>query len=181
MNTIFMAELRSLIKSVDEDFSTEDMHFRCISHIFNLGAQDLLVQLKLDSDADLTDYDEIDNEECKSELEIPIEEKNNATPFNKLRTLFLKLKYSENLRRKLECCCGTVGIEMLSPIIDVSTRWYSAFDRIVKGIKLEKSITCLNSKTRRDWVNISVQSALQSTYDKLMKHYSRNNWSIVLC
>ena len=142
-NTIFMDKLESLMESIDKDFSSEDMHFRCISHILNLGAQDLLVQLKLESDADLKNYDEIDDEECETELEIPVEEKKNVTSLNKLRTLFLKLKYSNNLRRKLKCCCGTVGIEMLSPSIDVSTRWYSAFDMIVKGIKLEKSLILL--------------------------------------
>ena len=42
--------------------------------------------------------------------------------------------------------------------------------------KLEKSITDLNSKTNKNWGDISVQSALQSAYDKLMKHYSKTNW-----
>ena len=85
-----MVELELLIESIEQDFSSEDMHFRCISQILNLGAQDLLVQLKLESDADLKDSDEIDDEECESELEILVDEKNNATPLNKLRNLFLK-------------------------------------------------------------------------------------------
>ena len=107
-----MTELESLIESIDKDFSAEDMHFRCISHIINLSAQNLLVQRKLESDADLKDYNEIDDEECESELKIPEQEKKNATPLSKLRTLFLKSAFDmiakgKKLEKALILLCNT--------------------------------------------------------------------------
>ena len=78
-----------------------------MTHILNLGAQDLLLKLKLQNYTDLEENDEIDNDKREGVLEISVVAKDDASPIIKLRTLFLKLKYSEKLCIKLKCC-GTV-------------------------------------------------------------------------
>ncbi|XP_043472418.1 zinc finger BED domain-containing protein RICESLEEPER 2-like [Leptopilina heterotoma] len=42
--------------------------------------------------------------------------------------------------------------------------------------KLEKSINDLNLRKNKSWAETSVERALQSAYNKLMKHYSKTNW-----
>lgn len=130
-NSTFISELALLL---DSDVASKDLHFRCFSYILNFGAQDFLINLKLQTRADVEaeteeeideNVDDVANDDDKdnnSDDEFKNNFCNDASPITKLKELFKKLKYSEKLREKLKCCCVTGGIKMLSPILDVKTR-----------------------------------------------------------
>ena len=70
---------------------------------------------------------------------------------------------------------------MLSPSINVSTRWYSAFDMIVKGIKLEKVLILL-CNTDSDLRPLQLEesdSCLLKTVVKYLRYFK--TLSITLC
>ncbi|KAL4130945.1 hypothetical protein QTP88_008313 [Uroleucon formosanum] len=60
-NTKFMIELEKLLP----DFDAENQHFRCMAHILNLGVQDLMKYLKLQ-----TDYESEDEMDSGNEIEV---------------------------------------------------------------------------------------------------------------
>lgn len=163
-NATLMRELVKLLPN--KDLSAVDIHFKCFAHILNLGAQDFLKELKLVNDRDQEEDSEIDDEddsEMENKIHITTEEMNEESPVKKLRALFIKLKYSEQLRNKLKCCCGTLGVKMLSPSIDVKTRWNSTHDMVNKATKMREALTllCENDK------DLQSLQLLQSDWDVL--------------
>lgn len=163
-NTTLMRELVKLLKN--KNLSLADIHFEGFAHILNLGAQDFLKELKLIYDKDHEENSEIDDQddsELETEVHIATEGLEEESPVTKLRTLFKKLKYSEKLRNKLQCCCGTVGIQMLSPSIDVKTRWNFTHDMIFKAAKMREPLTLLCEMDK----DIQPLQLLQSDWDVL--------------
>lgn len=61
----------------------------------------------------------------------------------RLKGLLKKLIYSEKLREKLKCCCATVEVKMLTPSIDIATRWNSSYEMIKLGLQLKPALKLL--------------------------------------
>lgn len=142
-NTKFIAEFKLLMDEDGIEFDVKNQHFKCIAHVKNLGVQDFLKELQLKNEIELdSDYENADDEETEDLNEMD-ETILNYSPIQKLRKLFIKLKYSEQLRKKLECFCITSDVQMISPNNDVKTRWYSTDDMISKALKMRKPINLL--------------------------------------
>jgi len=122
-NTTFIIEFEKLMKNNSLNFDREKQHFRCIAHIINLAVQDSLKKLLIEEIFE----NEINNDE---------DYESDKTPVLKLRSIFIKLKRSEQLRNKLKNSCDMTNTKYLSPIIDVATRWNSTFDMIECGLSL---------------------------------------------
>ncbi|XP_043475867.1 zinc finger BED domain-containing protein DAYSLEEPER-like [Leptopilina heterotoma] len=67
----------------------------------------------------------------------------NTCVIKRLRGLLKKLKYSEKLREKLKCCCATVEVEILSPTIDIATRWNSSYEMIKLALRMKPALKLL--------------------------------------
>ena len=159
-NTIFINELGSFMDQNGIVFNTDDQHFRCMAHIENIGAQNFLLELKLQNEDGIEENTDSDSEE---EIVI-ISQRINQCPIAKLKELFIKIKYSEQLRLKLDCCCISTNTKALAPTIDLKTRWYSTHDMIRKRKKLRKALDllCMSnldmqkySLSEDDWVLLS--------------------------
>lgn len=156
-NTKFVTELSILLNNrfTGLSFNPLDLHFRCFAHIIHLAAQDFIKNLQIDDNGVNDDDDEVEEElefvDSEAGEEMEGFEKTENTNFEtandkvivKLRTIFKKIKYSEQLKKKLESCCSTLEIEMSAPIVDVSTRWNSTNDMIESGLKMQKALDLL--------------------------------------
>lgn len=164
-NTKFMTELEKLLP----DFDPENQHFRCMAHILNLGVQDLMKNLKLQTDYESEDemgsenemeVDQEIDEEMESVNEIEVDQDNDeaisedyvvqiedsSTAIMKLRSIFSKIKRSEKMKNKFRSICDTMGVSTtLSPILDCPTRWNSTHDMLGVALKLKKGIITLSS------------------------------------
>lgn len=141
-NTTFINELKILFDQEGIQFVAKDKHFKCLAHVFNLGVQDFLKELDLQEDNEEEEF-ESEDDEHESILREELENNKRLQPIAKLRKLFIKLKYSEQLRQKLECCCLTVNIKMITPSIDVKTRWNSTDEMISKAMKMKIPLNLL--------------------------------------
>lgn len=108
-NTTFMQQFSKIMEEDSLNFDSENQHFHCFAHILNLAVQDALKHLY----ADCNEY--IDNEE-------EMDDNKDDNAIIKLRSLFLKLKKSEQLQIQLKSCCDVTDTTYSSPIVDVSTR-----------------------------------------------------------
>jgi len=104
------------MKNNSLDFDREKQHFRCIAHIINLAVQVSLKKVLIE--------ETFENEITTKIMNLT------KTSILKLRSIFIKLKRSEQLRNKLKSSCDMTNTKYLSPIIDVATRWNSTFDMI---------------------------------------------------
>lgn len=94
----------------------EDLHFRCMSHVLNLGAQDIMSMINYG-------MTKADHQESNEEVE---EDSSRLEPVGKIvtkiRNSFVKIRRSKNLRKKLQSCCDVEKIAFLEPVLDVKTR-----------------------------------------------------------
>jgi len=138
-NTTFITEFEKLMKNNSLNFDREKQHFCRFAHIINLAMQDSLKRLLIEE----TFENEINNDE---------DYESDKTPVLKLRSIFIKLKRSEQLRNKLKSSCDMTNTKYLSPIIDVATRWNSTFDMIECGLSLRLALNTFCSTS--DILNI---------------------------
>jgi len=130
-NSTFIEQFGKLMINNSLVFDVENQHFRCFAHILNLAVQDSLKKLVSEE----TREDEIDNDDDYESVK---------TPVLKLRSIFIKLKRSEQLRNKLKSSYIT-NTKYLSPIIDVATRWNSTYDMIECGLSMRSALNALCS------------------------------------
>ncbi|CAB5383608.1 unnamed protein product [Rhizophagus irregularis] len=121
------------LKAVESDLSqryiyndSEDKHVRCLAHIINLAAQQVLTTLKA------TDNDELSNEEVGSLIV-------------KLHTLIKKIKASPQQIDKFKAQCKVANVLNLNVILDVRTRWNSTYDILVRARKLKEPLNILSN------------------------------------
>lgn len=144
-NTTFVNQLAILI---NDKFKTNlnplDIHFLCWAHVLNLAAQDFIRSLDVDNDVEESDVDDCEQEvDCGENEEFEETQACDKKAMWKIRTLFKKLKFSEQLRLKLENCCNTFNIKMESPKMDVSTRWFSTHDLISSALRMKEPLNLL--------------------------------------
>lgn len=109
-NTTFIQELGQIIQKQD----IADCHFRCLCHILNLGVQDILKILNYGS-IELADLYENGTEEYLVENENFIAV---GQIISKIRLLFIRIRQSEQMRKKLKSICENIeNIQYVEPIL----------------------------------------------------------------
>lgn len=129
-NTVFIQELSQLNAKFDGD-----SHFRCMAHILNLGCQDLMKSLGMGSSVDVSDSDIEDADDDDDDFE-----DDNKNAIYKVRSIFKKIRKSEQLTNQFKSACDAAGITYSSPILDCKTRWNSSHDMMAVALKLKKAI-----------------------------------------
>lgn len=141
-NTVFLAELAPLMAADNLPFSSVNQHFRCFAHVINLAVNDMLRVVQ--SDVDNVSEKDDDAEEEDEDEEVEEGEKSSYVDctrvLTKLKTIFKKVKYSEQLTRKLMSCCETTNTKMQSPNLGVATRWNSTCDMILTAIQMKAAL-----------------------------------------
>ena len=112
----------------DTGFSVAWNQVECMSHVFNLGAQQLLKEFKQPV--------EKDNYEASSDSSEDM-----VSAISRLAFLCRKIRLSPKLRRLMEKICKEKGVQYLVPIIDVITRWNSTFDMLVRAKVIREVIS----------------------------------------
>jgi hypothetical protein len=100
----------------------------CMAHVLNLGAQEILKGFKNPIDVDTYEADSDSNDDMVSAV-------------SRLSFLVRKIRKSPKMRRLMQQICLEKGEIFLVPIIDVSTRWNSTHDMLVRALKL-KDVIC---------------------------------------
>lgn len=168
-NSTFMVELSKFVNA--DLFDPEDQHFRCIAHILNLAVQDALNLLKVNGieNPDLEEYfesgengDESEEEEC-------------STALLKLRRLLTTLRKSEQWMNRYKVCCEMTNVKMISPPMDVSTRWNSTNDMIAAALKVKPALNVLcesNEELARYKLQEDEWNILESVY-KFLRNFKK--------
>lgn len=140
-NTVFLSELAILMDANDLSLDPVNQHFRCFAHVINLAVNDMLriVQANI-HDVNEKDEEEDDEDDDNNE---DVEGGDCTRVLSKLKTVFKKVKYSEQLTKKLESCCETTNSKMQTPNLGVATRWNSTCDMILSGIQMERALNLL--------------------------------------
>lgn len=111
-NTTFIRELDVLMKKEKIDFNIEDQHFRCFSHIMNLGVQDVLKLINIEVTessefccTEASDKNNVDDDEFYDDDIDSVNEDDNEVFLNviaKIRKTCKKVRVSEQLTRQLK-------------------------------------------------------------------------------
>jgi hypothetical protein len=123
-NTTMMAQMENYYyqKYPEAGFSVAWNQIECVAHVLNLGAQQILRNFKHPIEKENYDPGSISADPM-------------VTAVSRLSFLVRKIRLSPKLRRLMETICSEQGIEFLVPIIDVSTRWNSTYDMLVRALK----------------------------------------------
>ncbi|CAB4492734.1 unnamed protein product [Rhizophagus irregularis] len=156
----------TFLKAVESDLSqryiyydSEDKHVRCLAHVINLAAQQVLTTFKA------TDNDESSNEEVGSLIV-------------KLRTLIKKIKASPQQVDKFKAQCKVANVPNLNVILDVRTRWNSTYDMLVRARKLKEPLNILSNSDSNlrpftinedEWINLLEIEELLKYFAKATK------------
>ncbi|CAB5194151.1 unnamed protein product [Rhizophagus irregularis] len=156
----------TFLKAVESDLSqryiyydSEDKHVRCLAHVINLAAQQVLTTLKA------TDNDESSNEEVGSLIV-------------KLCTLIKKIKASPQQVDKFKAQCKVANVSNLNVILDVRTRWNSTYDMLVRTRKLKEPLNILSNSDSNlrpftinedEWINLLEIEELLKYFAKATK------------
>ncbi|CAB5193101.1 unnamed protein product [Rhizophagus irregularis] len=156
----------TFLKAVESDLSqryiyydSDDKHVRCLAHIINLAAQQVLTTLKA------TDNDESSNEEVGSLIV-------------KLRTLIKKIKASPQQVDKFKAQCKVANVPNLNVILDVRTRCNSTYDMLVRARKLKEPFNILSNSDSNlrpftinedEWINLLEIEELLKYFAKATK------------
>jgi hypothetical protein len=109
-------------------FSVAWNQVECLAHVLNLGAQQILKEFKQPVDKET--YQQYS--ESSDRL---------VTAVSRLAFLCRKIRKSPKLRRLMENICQQKNVKYLVPIIDVSTRWNSTYDMLVRAHELKEVIS----------------------------------------
>lgn len=150
-NNSFLSELELILNEQNLEFNSCTQHFKCFSHVLNLGVQDALKVLKFEpntSNSDLSgsDSDYTDEEE---------HENLTMTSISKLRYIFKKIKKSEQLDLKLQSACHSTNCKYLKPMLDVPTRWHSTSDMLERALSMKSALITLCANNTLLKYNIS--------------------------
>lgn len=183
-NTLF-----EFLMMITDDISEDTCHIRCLAHIINLGAQDILALLKVPNDEDDDGYDynneqlddidlnyEIDDDEEDVEDEVNEQQKSRGqTVIIKLRYVVRKIRKSVKLRQKLQKLCNLYNIKYLVPIIDVKTRWNSSYYMILRAEYLLTPLRnlCSNEKSLQSKMLTDTDWEVLSDIQTLLKKFER--------
>lgn len=173
-NTTFIECLGEILNLKD----AEDLHFRCLSHVLNLGVQDILKIFNRgleDTDAGLLEEEKIledldDDMEEDSTLSTPI-----GKIISKVRNLFKKIRFSEQLREKLRSYCIVEKIDFIEPVRDIKTRWNSTFDMLSTAIRLKRALELLimSVEKKKNFFLSEIEWELLSNIVNLLFHFKK--------
>jgi hypothetical protein len=99
-----------------------------LSHVVNLGAQEVLKNFSQPVDVEYYDAN------CDSNDQM-------VTAVSRLCFLCRKIRKSPKMRRLLQKICQEQNCKYLVPIIDVKTRWNSTYDMLVRALDM-KELLC---------------------------------------
>ena len=106
----------------DSGFSVVWNQVECMAHVLNLAAQQILKGFKQPFDSDTYDVASDSADQLVSAV-------------SRLSFLCRKIRLSPKLRRLMKKICDEKNVKYLVPIIDVSTRWNSTYDMLVRAFE----------------------------------------------
>jgi len=109
-------------------FSVAWNQVECMAHVLNLGAQQLLKAFKQPV--------EKDTYEAASESSDKM-----VTAISRLSFIVRKIRLSPKMRQSMKDICEQKGVKFLVPTIDVSTRWNSTYDMLVRADDFKEIIS----------------------------------------
>jgi hypothetical protein len=100
-------------------------HVRCLAHVTNLVCQVILNGLKALDRKKIDRFLEDDTNFCSSAI--------NVLALDKVSIMIRKFRRSPQQFEKFSQACVLKGLQALMPVIDVSTRWNSTYDMLVRA------------------------------------------------